>query len=70
MGKTLRELRINVGWSQTVLSEKSGVDTGIISRAERGAKIGAAKAKSLADALSLAYGCEIKPLDIEGLNVE
>lgn len=70
MSETLRELRINIGWSQKILSEKSGVDTGTISRIERGAKVGAVKAKAIADALSLAYGREIKPLDIVGLNIE
>lgn len=70
MNDTLRELRINIGWSQKILSEKSGVDRGTISRVEKGATIGAVKAKALADALSLAYGREIKPLDIKDLSIE
>jgi transcriptional regulator with XRE-family HTH domain len=70
MDDTLRELRINIGWSQKILSEKSGVDRGTISRVEKGAKIGAVKAKALADALSLAYGREIRPLDIKDLSIE
>lgn len=70
MRESLRELRINIGWSQKILSEKSGVDRGTISRAEKGAKVGAVKAKALADALSVAYGREIRPLDIEGLDIE
>ena len=70
MSETLKELRVNLGWSQKMLSEKSGVDTGTLSRVERGAKVGAVKAKAIADALSSAYGREIKPFDIEGLNVE
>jgi transcriptional regulator with XRE-family HTH domain len=70
MGETLRELRVNIGWSQKMLSEKSGVDRAMLSRVEKGATIGAVKAKSIADVLSVAYGREIKPLDIEGLNVK
>ena len=39
------------------------------SAAERGDLIRADTAKALADALSRAYGKEITPLDIEGLNI-
>ena len=70
MGKTLKDLRVDAGWTKKMLYEKSGVDTGTISRVERGAKIGAVKAKAMADALSSALGREIVVSDIEGLNVE
>jgi transcriptional regulator with XRE-family HTH domain len=70
MRESLRELRINLGWSQKDLAREAGVNTVITSNAENGKRITAVKAKALADALSKAYGREIRPLDIEGLNVE
>lgn len=70
MGMTLKDLRVNAGLTRKMLSEKSGVDAGTISRVERGAKVGAVKAKAIADALSVALGREIMVTDIEGLNVE
>ncbi len=70
MKETLRELRVNLGWSQKDLSRESGVSTAIVSNAEKGKRLTAVKAKAIADVLSKAYGREIRPLDIEGLNVE
>jgi transcriptional regulator with XRE-family HTH domain len=70
MGETLYQLRVNLGWTQKKLSQQSGVNAVSITNAERGRRITATSAKKIADALSLAYGREIKPLDIEGLNIE
>lgn len=70
MKGTLKGMRVNLGWSQKRLSLESGIDCGTISRTERGACIGAEKAKKLADAFSRGYGREILPLDIEGLVIE
>jgi transcriptional regulator with XRE-family HTH domain len=70
MKATLRELRVNLGWSQKDLARESGVNAVITSNAERGKRITAVKAKAIADALGRAYGREIMPLAIEGLNIE
>lgn len=67
--ETLRELRINVGWTVTKLAEESGVTRQAISRAESGTPILADTAKAIADALSKAYGREIKPIDIKELKI-
>ncbi len=66
---TLRELRINVGWSAKQLAEHAGITRQSAGAAERGEPIRPETAKAIADALSKAYGREIKPLDIEGLNI-
>jgi transcriptional regulator with XRE-family HTH domain len=66
---TLRELRINLGWSQRELAIAAGLSPSIVKRAEEGAPIHARTAKALADALSKAYGREIRPIDIAGLNI-
>jgi len=66
---TLRELRINLGWSIKKLAEQAGITRQSAGSAEKGLPIRPDTAKSIADALSEGYGREIKPLDIEGLNI-
>ncbi len=66
---TLREHRVNLGWSQTELAMRAGTSQSVVRRAEVGETITARIAKAIADALSKAYGQEIKPVDIEGLNI-
>lgn len=66
---TLRELRINLGWTTQKLAEEAGVTRQAVSNAEKGDPIRADTAKALADALSRGYGQEIKPLDIDGLHI-
>lgn len=66
---TLREYRVNLGWSQNELATKAGIHPAIVKRAEDGETIQARTAKAIADALSNAYGQEIKPTEIEGLNI-
>ena len=66
---TLRELRINLGWTVQKLAEEAGVTRQAVSSAEKGTPIRADTAKSIADALSRGYGREIKPLDIDGLRM-
>jgi predicted transcriptional regulator len=66
----LKEYRINLGWTVTDLSEKAGVSWLVVRNAEVGKPIRATTAKAIADALSKAYGREIKPSDLEGLNVQ
>lgn len=69
MRETLRDLRINLGWSQKDLAEAAGISEFITSQAENGQRIMPKNAKAIADAFSKAYNREIRPLDIEGLNV-
>lgn len=66
---TLREFRINAGWSLRQLAEHAGVARQSVVSAERGDPIRPETAKAIADALSKVYKREIKPLDIDGLNI-
>ena len=66
---TLREYRVNHGWTQNELAKEAGTSHSIIKRAEDGEPILPRTAKAIADALSKAYGREIKPTEIEGLNI-
>jgi len=66
---TLRELRIELGWSVSRLADEAGVARQTVSSAERGSSIQAESAKRIAEALSKAYGREIRVLDIQGLNI-
>lgn len=66
---TLREYRVNLGWSQRELAIEAGIAPSIVKRAEDGLPIHARTAKALADALSKAYGREIRPIDITGLQI-
>jgi transcriptional regulator with XRE-family HTH domain len=66
---TLREYRVNLGWSQHELAKEAGISPSIVKRAEDGLPIQARTARALADALSKAYGRDIRPIDIAGLNI-
>ena len=66
---TLRKLRVDLGWSQTALAKEAGISPAIAKRAEQLRPIQARTARALADALSKAYEREIKPSDIEGLQI-
>jgi transcriptional regulator with XRE-family HTH domain len=66
---TLRELRINLGWNIQRLAQEAGITRQAVYTAERGDPIRAETAKALSDALSRGYGREIKPLDIQELNI-
>jgi len=66
---TLREYRINLGWSIHKFAEQAGISRPAAANAESGQPIKAETAKALADALSKAYGQPIKATDIEGLNI-
>jgi DNA-binding XRE family transcriptional regulator len=67
---TLKEYRVNLGWTQNTLADKAGLNWSVVRQAEDGKPIRATSAKALADALSREYGREIKPTDLEGLNVQ
>ncbi len=66
---TLRQYRLDLGWTVSKLAEEAQITRQSVSAAERGALIQADTAKAIADALSRAYGREIKSWEIEGLNI-
>ena len=66
---TLREYRINLGWSIYRLAHEAGISRPAAANAESGQTIKAETAKAIADALSQAYAQAIKPTDIEGLKI-
>jgi transcriptional regulator with XRE-family HTH domain len=66
---TLREMRLDLGWTVSKLADEAGVTRQVISNAEKGDPIRADTAKAIADALSKAYGREIKSYQIDGLNI-
>lgn len=66
---TSRHYRINLGWSIYRLAHEAGISRPAAANAENGQPIKAETAKAIADALSRAYGQDIKPTDIEGLNI-
>lgn len=66
---TLREYRVNLGWSLYKLAGQAGISHPSVVNAERGQPIKAETAKAIADALSKAYGKTILPTNIEGLNI-
>ena len=66
---TLREMRLDMGWTVTKLAEEAGVSRQVIASAEKGDSIRADTAKAIADALSKANGREIKSYEIDRLNI-
>jgi len=67
---TLREYRINLGWSPNKLAQEAGISRQTAKQAEEGEPIQAGTAKAIADAIATAVGHEVRPLDIEGLNIQ
>jgi transcriptional regulator with XRE-family HTH domain len=67
--ETLRDLRVNLGWTINKLAEEAGVSRQAASRAEQGIPVYADTAKALTDALSRAYGRDIRPTDVKNLNI-
>ena len=66
---TLKEYRVNLGWSVRQLATAAGIAHGTVASAEAGGVITPATAKAIADALSRAYGRTINVTDIDGLNI-
>ncbi len=66
---TLRELRIELGWSLTRLAQEAGIARPTATAAEKGEPILTEKAKAIADALTKGYGKPIKVSKIDGLNI-
>jgi DNA-binding XRE family transcriptional regulator len=69
MGLTLREYRLNLGWSQNRLAKEADLTGQAVRNAEVGRVIRPDTAKAIADALARGFGREILVLDIEGLNI-
>jgi transcriptional regulator with XRE-family HTH domain len=67
---TLREYRIELGWSQNRLAQEAKIARGAVANAENGKVIRAETAKAIADALSRGYNREVRVLDIQGLNIQ
>lgn len=67
---TLREYRIELGWTQNQLAQEAGIARSAVRNAESGGVIRPVSAKAIADALSKAYGRSISVRDIEGLNIQ
>ena len=66
---TLKQLRINLGWSPSRLAKEAGITYYAVTNAENGHAIRAITAKAIADTLSRVLGREMLVTDIEGLNV-
>jgi transcriptional regulator with XRE-family HTH domain len=66
---TLREYRIELGWSINKLAQEAGLSRPTAADAEAGQPIKAETAKALADALSRGYQRQIMVRDIQGLNI-
>jgi DNA-binding XRE family transcriptional regulator len=66
---TLKQYRINLGWSPSRLAKEAGLTYYAVDNAEKGHAIRAITAKAIADAISSALGREIRVTDIVGLNV-
>lgn len=66
---TLREYRIELGWSINRLAQEAGLSRPTVADAEAGQSIKAETAKALADALSRGYGRQIMVRDIQGLTI-
>lgn len=66
---TLREYRINLGWSVNKLAQEAGITRQAVANAEAGSPIRPETAKSIADAIGKAMVQDLKVMDIKGLNV-
>ncbi len=66
---TLREYRIELGWSINKLAQEAGLSRPTVADAEAGQPIKAETAKALADALSRGYKRQIMVREIQGLNI-
>jgi transcriptional regulator with XRE-family HTH domain len=66
---TLREYRIELGWSINRLAQEAGLARPTVADAEAGQPIKAETAKALADAFSRGYKRQIMVRDIQGLNI-
>ena len=66
---TLRDYRVDLGWSINKLASEAGISRQAAANAENGVPVKAETVKAITDALSKAYGREIRPSEIEGVNI-
>ncbi len=66
---TLKEYRVNLGWTINQLAKEAGIARQSAVSAENGEIITAPTAKAIADALTKAYGRPFSVTDIEDLNI-
>ena len=66
---TIKECRVNLGWSLFKLAQEAGVTRQAAAGAESGHPVKAETVKAIAEALSRATGTTIKPFDLDGVNV-
>jgi DNA-binding XRE family transcriptional regulator len=66
---TVKQYRINLGWTRVELAKQAGLSRQSIANAEAGKSISAPTAKAIAEALSRGYCRTIRVADIEGLSV-
>lgn len=66
---TIRDYRIELGWSASELARKAKINRETVARAEQGEAIRPVKAKAIATALSRGLRIRIRPGEIEGLNI-
>ncbi len=66
---TLKELRLEAGYSYAELSRRSNVSEPTVKRAENGDPVQEVKAAQIARALSEALRRTVRIEDIEGLNI-
>lgn len=67
---TMRQYRLDLGWPISKLAKQAGITRQSVTAAEKGGMIQADTAKAIAEAFSRAFGREIKPWEIEGLNIK
>jgi len=66
---TLKELRLEAGFSYAELSRRANVSEPTVKRAENGDPVQEVKAAQIARALSEALKRTVKVADIEGINI-
>jgi transcriptional regulator with XRE-family HTH domain len=66
---SLHDYRVDLGWSINKLASEAGISRQAAANAESGVPVRAETAKAIADTLSKAYGREIRPSEIEGMNI-
>jgi transcriptional regulator with XRE-family HTH domain len=67
---SIKTYRINLGWSYRKMASEAKLAPYSIKRAEEGYPVKPSTAKAIADALSKATKTKIRPLDIDGLNIQ
>lgn len=67
---TIRDYRIELGWTITELARKAKLHRQTVASAENGELILPSSAKAIASAISRGLRVRVRPGDIEGLNIQ